>query len=156
MKPIVPAQPTKLSPAEIEVRPPGKEISALAWIEDAYGSVLFVKQVAGKQLWSLPGGKVQINESLEDGLCRETYEEIGLKVSSLHFVAMFDRPQKASLSFLYRVTVVPGKMKFPKNEIATAEYFNALPAESTPSARYFWHRMQVHLRTIVTEEAPGK
>ena len=104
--------------------------------------VLFVRQVAGKRLWSLPGGKVDMKESLEEGLRRETFEEIGLKISSLEFIAMFDRPEKASLAFLYRVALQPGKMRFPKGEIETAAYFSALPPDCTPSARYFWNAVQ--------------
>jgi hypothetical protein len=42
-----------------------KEVSVLAWIQDAYGNVLLIQQTAGRQLWSLPGGKVR---SVEAGL----------------------------------------------------------------------------------------
>ena len=44
---------------------PKKEVSVMAWIEDDKGSVLLVRQVVGQRLWTLPGGKVKRNESLE-------------------------------------------------------------------------------------------
>ncbi len=53
-----------------------KEVSVLAWIQDAYGNVLLIQQKAGKQLWSLPGGKVRCAEALKKALARELKEEI--------------------------------------------------------------------------------
>lgn len=40
----------------------------------------YMKKYAGE--WDLPGGHVQEDESLEDGLRREIEEETGLKISS--------------------------------------------------------------------------
>ncbi len=40
----------------------------MAWIENDQGSILLVRQSAGQKLWTLPGGKVKRNESLERAL----------------------------------------------------------------------------------------
>ena len=56
---------------------PKKEVSVMAWIENDQGSLLLVRQVAGQKLWTLPGGKVRRNESLERALRREVREETG-------------------------------------------------------------------------------
>jgi 8-oxo-dGTP diphosphatase len=34
----------------------------------------------GEGTWTVPGGKLDFGESLEDGACRETLEEIGIKI----------------------------------------------------------------------------
>jgi len=47
---------------------PKKEVSVMAWIENDQGSILLVRQSAGQKLWTLPGGKVKRNESLERAL----------------------------------------------------------------------------------------
>jgi len=47
---------------------PTKEVSVMAWIEDAEQKVLFVRQALGLRLWTLPGGKVKRGESLVKAL----------------------------------------------------------------------------------------
>src|SRR5258707_5657241 len=69
-------RPNKIRPVS------AKEVSVLAWIQDAYGNVLLIQQTAGKQLWSLPGGKVRSTEALKPALRRELKEEIGLTLVS--------------------------------------------------------------------------
>jgi ADP-ribose pyrophosphatase YjhB (NUDIX family) len=117
-----------------------KEVSVLAWIQDAFSNVLLVRQVAGRQLWSLPGGKVRASEALARALRREIKEEIGLTVRSAENLDIFDRPQKSALAVLFRVTLRKGRLQIHNKEIQEAAFFATLPLRATPSARYFWKR----------------
>ncbi len=117
-----------------------KEVSVLAWIQDAFSNVLLVRQATGRQLWSLPGGKVRATESLEEALRREIKEEIGLTVQSAQNLDIFDRPEKSALAVLFRVTLRKGKLQIQDGEIQEAAFFAKLPSQATPSARYFWNR----------------
>ena len=44
-----------------------------------------------KGWWSLPGGALELGESLEDGVCREVREETGLEVRPLGVLEIFER-----------------------------------------------------------------
>ena len=117
-----------------------KEVSVLAWIQDAYGNVLLIQQTGGKQLWSLPGGKVRSVEALKRALHREIKEEIGLSVVSAKVVDLFDRPQRCGLAVLFQTKLRKGKLKLREKEIQNAAFVSKLPPKATPSVRYFWKR----------------
>jgi ADP-ribose pyrophosphatase YjhB (NUDIX family) len=76
---------------------PKKEISVMAWIENGQGAVLLVRQTAGYKLWTLPGGKVKTNKSLESALKREVREETGQSVKAAEYLQMYDRPEYLQL-----------------------------------------------------------
>jgi ADP-ribose pyrophosphatase YjhB (NUDIX family) len=120
--------------------PLGKEVSALAWIQDAYGNVLLVQQTSGRKLWSLPGGKVRLHEPIKQALRREVREEIGLTVISARVIDLFDRPVKGALAVLFQTILRRGKLKLGEAEIQAAAFVSRLPANATPSVRYFWAR----------------
>lgn len=115
----------------------------MAWIENGYGEVLMVRQAKGDRRWALPGGKVKRFESLKVALKREIKEETGLRVISMEPMDYYDRYASGNLTVLYRTKVIR-----PKNglnivetaEILGGEFKNKLPANCTPSARYFWKR----------------
>jgi ADP-ribose pyrophosphatase YjhB (NUDIX family) len=119
---------------------PKKEVSVMAWIENDQGSVLLLRQVAGQKLWTLPGGKVKRNESLERALRREVREETGLSVRATEYVHMYDRPKRGAITILFRVLVQRQtvRMHFPAEEIADLGFFDRLPTKATPSAKFFW------------------
>jgi ADP-ribose pyrophosphatase YjhB (NUDIX family) len=119
---------------------PKKEVSVMAWIENDEGDVLLVQQTAGQKLWTLPGGKVKRNESLERALKREIREETGLRVAAVHYRQMYDRPKRGAISFLFAVSVkrTSSRTYFPTREIADLAFFQRLPSNATPSAKFFW------------------
>lgn len=114
----------------------------MAWIEDAYGGVVFVRQSKGSRSWTLPGGKVKTGEALVNALRREVREEIGAQIAIAAPIDILDRPAAGSLTILYRVLLKPGSLKACLPEIEKVEIRRALPKTSTQTASYFWKRAQ--------------
>jgi 8-oxo-dGTP diphosphatase len=125
---------------------PKKEVSVMAWIEDDKGSVLLVRQVVGQRLWTLPGGKVKRNESLKRALKREVQEETGLDLTTIGYQQMYDRPKRGAVTILFKVSVKrhAARMHFPTAEIADIGFFDRLPSNATPSAKFFWKSESSH------------
>lgn len=57
------------------------------------GNILLIKRgnEPGAGQWSLPGGIVELGESLEDAVRREVYEECGIKVEIENLVGIVER-----------------------------------------------------------------
>ena len=119
---------------------PTKEVSVMAWIEDAEQRVLLVRQAVGLRLWTLPGGKVKRGESLVKALRRELYEETGLRAQIGSLLGVLDRRDKDAITLLF--AAVPNKssikVKQNKKEIKKADFQASLPKRASPSAKYFW------------------
>ena len=72
---------------------PARPIVGVGGVIIADGCVVLIKRryepLAGQ--WSLPGGSLEVGESLADGACRELREETGLIVDVGPIVEVFDR-----------------------------------------------------------------
>jgi 8-oxo-dGTP diphosphatase len=119
---------------------PTKEVSVMAWIEDADEKVLLVRQALGLRLWTLPGGKVKRGESLVKALKRELYEETGLHAQIGSLLGVLDRRDKDVITLLFAAVPKKKSIKVNQNnkEIEKADYQTSLPKKASPSAKYFW------------------
>ena len=79
--------------AESDRRYPKRPLVGVGAIIFRRGRILMAQR--GKQplegWWSLPGGALELGESLEDAVCREVLEETGLVVKPVKLFEVFER-----------------------------------------------------------------
>ncbi len=56
-------------------------------LSNLQGQVLWARRVGGQDAWQFPQGGIQPNESAEDALYRELFEEVGLEPGSVEVLA---------------------------------------------------------------------
>lgn len=88
-------------------------------IFDPQGRVLLIRRKNDpfKGAYALPGGFVDIGETVEDGCRREVREETGLEVSALRLVGVYSDPNRD-----------------PRGHTVSAAFIATLPEAAVPTA----------------------
>lgn len=107
---------------------------AVVLILNSENEVLLQKRRDGG--WGLPGGLMEMGESLEETAKREVMEEAGLLVDELHLLGVFSGPdyymKTANGDELYSVTAVyftrhvTGELDIDYSEAEAMQYFSLL------------------------------
>ena len=97
-------------------------------ITDSEGRVLLTKRniEPGIGLWCLPGGFIEVGETAEETVIRETYEETGLRVESGEMLGPCSRIGGYHGDVLllgFTATVLEGKLK-PGDDADEVKYFD--------------------------------
>jgi 8-oxo-dGTP diphosphatase len=82
------------------------------------GRVLLIRR--GKQplygRWIVPGGTVELGETLEQAVVREMREETGLEVEPLEMLTAFDRIEREQGTVLYHFVIVDYLCRYRSGE----------------------------------------
>lgn len=123
-------------------------VYASACVEDAQGRLLWQRR-ADFGCWGLPGGVLELKESLPACVVREVYEETGLDVSPVRLVGVYSSPefdvtypngdQVQQVTFCFACRVVGGSLHPDNDETLDLAWF-------APDARVEtlpWYRAMV-------------
>ena len=66
-------------------------VATSAYVADADGRILMIRRT-DNNLWALPGGGMDIGETVTDCVIRETKEETGLDIAVAGLVGIFTKP----------------------------------------------------------------
>ncbi len=86
-------------------------------VED--GKILLVNQrVNENRSWSLPGGRLEHGETLENGIIREFFEETGLKVKVIKLLYVCEKPEimPPLIHITFELKRESGEITLPTNE----------------------------------------
>lgn len=109
-----------------------------AVIQDAEGRILLVRR-SDNGRWVMPAGSMELDESVEDTLRREVWEEAGLTVTDATLIAIYSHTRYSAvtaygdpyqfISFVFCVNAWEGTVAEITNETTGAQFFalDALP-----------------------------
>ncbi|MBV9691101.1 MAG: NUDIX domain-containing protein [Ktedonobacteraceae bacterium] len=86
--------------------------------------------------WNLPGGGMEVGETVDEALRREVREETGLEVELEQLVGVYSKPQKQEVVLTFRCRVTGGILTSTE-ESRVCRYFvpDALPENTLPKHR---------------------
>src|SRR5438067_7769104 len=83
--------------------------------------------------WNLPGGGMEVGETVDEAVVREVREETGLEVQVEQLVGVYSKPQKQEVVLTFRCAVTGGGLS-ETEESRECRYFlpSALPTKTLP------------------------
>jgi ADP-ribose pyrophosphatase YjhB (NUDIX family) len=95
---------------------PKHSVSVAAAILDDEGRFLVIRR-ADNGRWEPPGGVLELNESVEDGLIREVAEETGLQVEPIALTGVYKNVRRGIVALVFRCTIVD-HTAHPRHEVS--------------------------------------
>ncbi len=89
---------------------PRHTVGVAAVVTDERGRILVVRRRDNGR-WEIPGGALELDESVHDGLCREVEEETGLRVEALGLTGVYKNVKLGVVALIFRARVTGGAMR---------------------------------------------
>jgi len=119
------------------------------------GEILLVNQkVSPNRMWSLPGGRLEQGETLEEGIVRELFEETGLNVKVVKLLYICDKTDAIPplLHITFMLEKVCGEIKLPTNEFDENTIYDVKMVDIDELTNYGFTEL---FRDIVKREFPN-
>jgi 8-oxo-dGTP diphosphatase len=87
---------------------PRHSVSVAAVIADDHERVLLIQR-ADNGNWESPGGVLELNETIEDGLRREVREETGLHVEPQQLTGVYKNMTRGVVALVFRCKITGGQ-----------------------------------------------
>lgn len=107
------------------------KVGVFGAVIDKDNKILLVKIAYGSGNWTLPGGRLEENESPYEGVKREFLEETGYVVEVENLISVYSAPKKDDIVFLFKLKIIGENPWQPNDEIERIQFFerNRLPLQ---------------------------
>ncbi len=97
---------------------PRHSVSVAAVITDDHSRALLIQR-RDNHHWEPPGGVLELGETIEDGLRRETHEETGLDVEPVALTGVYKNMPRGIVALVFRCKITGGDLALTDE---TADY----------------------------------
>jgi 8-oxo-dGTP diphosphatase len=88
---------------------PRHSVSVAAVITDDHDRALLIQRRDNRH-WEPPGGVLELDESIEDGLRREVREETGLDVEPISLTGVYKNMARGIIALVFRCKITGGQL----------------------------------------------
>ena len=107
-------------------------LGAFAVILDEEARILLCHRT-DRDMWNLPGGKVEPHEATWEAVAREVEEETGLRVQVGKLIGVYAVPQKQDIVFNFLCRATGGALRrSPESDQLTWFHSNEIPTNTLP------------------------
>ncbi|EEY86696.1 NAD(+) diphosphatase [Acinetobacter radioresistens] len=108
--------------------------------------ILLAQSVRNKgKMYGLIAGFVEVGETLEDAVRRETLEEVGLHLKNIRYLASQPWPFPSNLMLAFHAEYESGDIKLQEEEISDARFFKFDELPEIPFKGSIAHSMIMHV-----------
>lgn len=108
--------------------------------------VLLAKSIHRKDnMYGLIAGFVEVGETLEQAVARETYEEVGIRLKNIRYIDSQPWPFPSNLMLGFQAEYESGNISVQADEIADAQFFQLDQLPDIPFAGSIAHSMIMQL-----------
>ncbi|GAA1391480.1 NUDIX hydrolase [Catellatospora chokoriensis] len=100
---------------------PRHSVSVAGVVTDDQGRVLVIQR-RDNGAWQLPGGVLELTETVEDGMCREVLEETGLIVRPVRLTGVYKNMKLGVVALVFLAEAVAGEPT-PTDESAAVDWW---------------------------------
>lgn len=118
------------------------------------GEVLLSRNIGG--IWTIPGGTLQLNESVEECITRIVFENIGLKIKALKLIGVYSGKELINqvderyhtVAIGYLCTEYEGEITPESNQGIESKFFrlNQIPEEIEPFIKNKLIELKGHIK----------
>lgn len=108
--------------------------------------ILLAQSIRNKgKMYGLIAGFVEVGETLEQAVERETLEEVGVKVKNIRYISSQPWPFPSNLMIAFHAEYDSGKIKIQEDEIYDAAFFKFDQLPEIPFKGSVAHAMIMHI-----------
>ncbi|GHJ45631.1 NUDIX hydrolase [Catellatospora sp. TT07R-123] len=100
---------------------PRHSVSVAGVVIDEQGRALVIQR-RDTGAWQLPGGVLELDETIEDGMCREVLEETGVEVRAVRLTGVYKNMKLGVVALVFLAERITGEPR-PTDESVAVEWW---------------------------------